>query len=247
MHRSCSCHQMLQTFWAESLYNSLLVNVLLQNIPCHFWKILNVLFATFCNMWWWPSSVYQFYVKQIWNLRENRRNKSYLLNYDLLTRHHSEIKPVLHWFSSNMFRFKPAWKVELGRLMFSSLKGHSSQSPSKRLNAIGNGCVRFNILSHTHMIWSTSFIPSILPSDWKLGGQKKPASSWVEWRHTCSCPWVPWRHAASGQGQGTQLHALHQVQAGIRASRKWARCRDGVFFWRRDGAMKLIRCRDGVF
>ena len=65
--------------------------------------------------------------------------------------------------------------------------------------------------------------------------------------HTCSCPWVPWRHAASGQGQGTQLHALHQVQAGIRASRKWARCRDGVFFWRRDGAMKLIRCRDGVF
>ena len=171
-----------------------------------------------------------FMSKQIWNLRENRRKKSYVLNYDLLTRHHSEIKPVLHWFSSNMFRFKPAWKVELGRLMFSSLKGHSSQSPSKRLNAIGNGCVRFNILSHTHMIWSTSFIPSILPSDWKLGGQKKPASSWVEWSHTCSCPWVPWRHAASGQGQGTQLHALHQVQAGTRASRKWARCRDGVFF-----------------
>ena len=179
MHRSCSCHQMLQTFWAESLYNSLLVNVLLQNIPCHFWKILNVLFATFCNMWWWPSSVYQFYVKQIWNLRENRRNKSYVLNYDLLTRHHSEIKPVLHWFSSNMFRFKPAWKVELGRLMFSSLKGHSSQSPSKRLNAIGNGCVRFNILSHTHMIWSTSFIPSILPSDWSSVAKKsQPAVGW---------------------------------------------------------------------
>ena len=114
-----------------------------------------------------------FMSKQIWNLRENRRNKSYLLNYDLLTRHHSEIKPVLHWFSSNMFRFKPAWKVELGRLMFSSLKGHSSQSPSKRLNAIGNGCVRFNILSHTHMIWSTSFIPSILPSDLKARWPKK--------------------------------------------------------------------------
>ena len=91
------------------------------------------------------------------------------------------------------------------------------------------------------------FHPQHTPIGLKLGGQKKPASSWVEWSHTCSCPWVPWRHAASDQGQGTQLHALHQVQAGIRASRKWARCRDGVFFWRRDGAMKLIRCRDGVF
>ena len=28
---------------------------------------------------------------------------------------------------------------------------------------------------------------------------------------------------------------------------KLIRCRDGVFYWRRDGAMKLIRCRDGVF
>ena len=28
---------------------------------------------------------------------------------------------------------------------------------------------------------------------------------------------------------------------------KLIRCRDGVFYGRRDGAMKLIRCRDGVF
>ena len=51
----------------------------------------------------------------------------------------------------------------------------------------------------------------------------------------------------SGQGKGTQLHALHQVQAGIRAWRKWTRCRNGVWNWCRDGAMKIIRCRDGVF
>lgn len=110
-HRSCSWHQMLQTFWTESLYNSLLVNALLQYIPCNFWKILSVLFATFCNIWWWPSSMYQFCVKQVWNLKENRRNASNVINYDLLTWHHSEIKAVLHWFSFKMFRFKPAWQV----------------------------------------------------------------------------------------------------------------------------------------
>ena len=32
-----------------------------------------------------------------------------------------------------------------------------------------------------------------------------------------------------------------------RDAMKMIRCRDGVFYWRRDGAMKLIRYRDGVF
>ena len=32
-----------------------------------------------------------------------------------------------------------------------------------------------------------------------------------------------------------------------RDAMKMIRCRDAVFYWRRDGATKMIRCRDGVF
>ena len=77
-HRSCSRHQVLQTVWTE--INSLLVHVILQYIPCHFWQILIALFATFCNTWWWPSSVYQFLCQAGLKFEENTNKTSYVFD-----------------------------------------------------------------------------------------------------------------------------------------------------------------------
>ena len=107
-HRSCSRHQMLQTFWTESLTHCLFSHVLLQYTQDG--SCLEASKCFVCKIWWWPSSVYSFCISCQAGLKfeENRRNASYVLNYRLLTRHHSGVKPVLHWFSSNMFQFKCA-------------------------------------------------------------------------------------------------------------------------------------------
>lgn len=79
------------------------------------------LFARFCNIWWWPSSVYQFLCQAGLKFEENMSKTSYVLDsicwHNIIAKSNQfYIDWVPSYSGSNLLD-----KSSLGRLMFSSL------------------------------------------------------------------------------------------------------------------------------